>query len=193
MLGVHKTIQMRGFVVGKNIVILSGSPRKGGNTDMLVSAFIEGAEAAGNTVTLFRTADMNIAACMGCGHCFEEKGVCVQKDDMPNIIAAIHKSDTLVLASPIYYWAVTAQLKAAIDRLYVLINDKAPIQQATMLLTCGNASADVNEGAIFMLNRLCHAYGWKNAGVITVPGLHEKGEIAGRAELDEARNFGKNI
>ncbi len=179
--------------MAKNIVVLSGSPRKGGNTDMLAAAFTEGAEAAGNSVALFRTADMRIGGCLGCGHCFIEKGVCVQKDDMPRILAAIHKAGTLVLASPVYYWGVTAQLKCAIDRLYPLINDKVPVRQAAMLLTCGNKSADVNEGALFMLDRLCRAYGWEKAGAVTAAGLHEKGEIAGRAELEEARALGKNI
>ncbi len=179
--------------MSKNIVVLSGSPRKGGNTDMLAAAFIEGAESAGNYVTLFRTADMRIGGCLGCGHCFKEKGVCVQKDDMPQILDALRKADALVLASPIYYWSVTAQLKSAVDRMYPLISVKTPIQRAAMLLTCGNKNEDVNEGAVFMLNRLCGAYGWDNAGVVTAAGLHEKGEIAGRAELDKARALGGTI
>ncbi len=177
----------------KNIVVLSGSPRKGGNTDTLAAAFANGAKAAGNSVTLFRTADMSIGGCLGCGHCFLEKGVCVQKDDKPRILDAIHKADTLALASPIYYWSVTAQLKRAIDRLYPLISDKAPIRRAAMLLTCGNENKDVTEGAIFMLDRLCRAYGWDKAGVVTAPGLHEIGDIVGRAELDDAEEFGKSI
>ncbi len=112
---------------------------------------------------------------------------------MPPILEAIRKADVLVLASPIYYWSVTAQLKLAIDRMYPLISVKATIQRAAMLLTCGNKSEDVNEGAVFLLDRLCNAYGWENAGVITAVGLHDKGEIAGRAEFDEARALGRKI
>lgn len=179
--------------MSKNIVVLSGSPRKGGNTDILAAAFIEGAESAGKSVTLFRTADMDIGGCLGCGDCFVEKGLCVQKDDMSKIHDALYNADALVLASPVYYWSVTAQLKRAIDRMYILINKKAPIQKAAMLLTCGNASEDVNEGCVFMQNRLCRAYGWENAGIVTVAGLHGMGEIAGRAELDEARALGGSI
>lgn len=63
--------------MGKRIVVLSGSPRKGGNTDMLAAAFIEGAKSAGDHVTLFRTADLNIGGCLGCGHCSREKGMCI--------------------------------------------------------------------------------------------------------------------
>ncbi len=179
--------------MGKNIIMLSGSPRKDGNTDMLAAAFIEGAESAGHKVTLFRTADLKIGGCLGCGYCFENKGICVQKDDMPPILDTLRRSDVLVLASPIYYWSVTGQLKLAIDRMYPLIRVKAPIQRVAMLLTCGNTSEDVNEGAVFLLNRLCDAYGWNNAGVVTAAGLHGKGEIAGRTELDEARALGREI
>ncbi|MDR1688120.1 MAG: flavodoxin family protein [Clostridiales bacterium] len=179
-----------GYTVRKNIVVLSGSPRKGGNTDMLCVAFTIGAENAGNSVTLFRTADMKIGGCLGCGHCFKEKGICIQKDDMPPVLDALRKADALVLASPIYYWSVTAQLKLAIDRMYPLISVKAMIKRVGMLLTCGNKNSDVNEGAVFMLNRLCRAYGWENAGIVTAAGLHNIGEIAGREELEEAAMLG---
>ncbi len=179
--------------MSKNIVLLSGSPRKGGNTDMLAASFTEGALAAGKNVNLYRVADMNIGGCMGCGHCFKEKGVCGQKDDMPPVLDSLRNADALVLASPIYYWSVTAQIKLAIDRMYPLIPVKAPIKRAAMLLTCGNKSEDVNEGAIFMLKRLCAAYGWENAGAVTAAGLHDKGEIAGRAELENAKALGRDI
>ncbi len=179
--------------MSQNIVLLSGSPRVGGNTDMLAAAFIEGAVSTGKIVKLFRVADMKIGGCMGCGHCFLEKGVCIQKDDMPQVLTAIRQTDALVLASPIYYWSVTAQLKLAIDRLYPLISVKALVQRAAMLLTCGNKRESVNEGALFMLKRLCDAYGWDNAGAITAAGLHEKGEIAERTELDDARKLGGDI
>jgi multimeric flavodoxin WrbA len=160
---------------------------------MLAAAFIEGAESAGKSVTLFRTADLKIGGCMGCGHCFKEKGVCVQKDDMLPILDAIRNADALVLASPIYYWGVSAQLKLAVDRMYPLLSVNASVQRVAMLLTCGNKNANVNEGVLFMLSRLCRAYGWDNAGVITAAGLHGMGEIAGRGELEEARALGRGI
>ena len=78
--------------MSQNIVILSGSPRKGGNTDKLVAAFKEGAESARKNVTVFRTADMSISGCLGCRHCFSEKITCVQQDDMDTIWNALKKS-----------------------------------------------------------------------------------------------------
>ena len=113
-----------------NIVILSGSPRKDANTDRLAAAFVRGAESSGNSVTLFRTADMSISGCTGCAYCIENPGTCVQEDDMTKILNALKKADALVLASPVYYWSVTAQLKLAIDRTYALLRAKTPIKQA---------------------------------------------------------------
>ena len=179
--------------MSKNIVILSGSPRKGGNTDRLTAAFIAGAESLGKRVTLFRVADMGIGGCLGCNHCFEEKGVCVQKDDMPQILGALRKADTIIFASPIYYFSVTAQLKLAIDRTYALLSEKPPIHQAALLITCGDGDVGAAEGAVVMYNHMCSYSKWEDAGIIIAPGLHEPGEIEGRGELEQARNLGREI
>ena len=179
--------------MSKNIVIISGSPRKNGNTDRLVSAFIEGAESEGKAVSLFRVADMKISGCLGCNHCFEEKGVCVQKDDMAQILDALKKSDAIVLASPVYYWAVSAQLKLAIDRTYALISDKPPVKSAALLMTCGDGKTETADSALAMYNRICSFSKWEDAGVVIATGLHAPGEIEGRAELEQARTLGREI
>ena len=179
--------------MSNNIVLLSGSPRKGGNTDRLATAFKEGAESAGKNVTLFKVADMKIGGCLGCGHCFEEKGVCVQKDDMLQILNALRKADALVLASPVYYFGATAQIKLAIDRTYALLSEKTPIKRAALLMTCGDSSDDAAEGAVVMYNHIRRYSKWEDAGVIIVAGLHEQGEIDGRTELEQARKLGQEI
>jgi multimeric flavodoxin WrbA len=124
--------------MSKNIVVLSGSPRKGANTDIMVSAFVDGAKSAGKNVIVFRPADMKIGGCLGCGHCFNEPGTCAQNDDMSQILDALKTVDALVLASPVYFWGVTAQLKLAIDRTFALLKAKTAIKRAAMLLTCGS-------------------------------------------------------
>jgi multimeric flavodoxin WrbA len=179
--------------MSKNIVILSGSPREGGNTDKLVAAFIEGAKSAGNAVTLFRVADMKIGGCLGCHHCFEEKGVCIQKDDMPQIVDALRKAEVMVLASPVYFFGVTAQLKLSIDRTFVLLAEERPTKRAALLMTAGRGGADACEGAIAMYSRMCKFSGWDPAGVVIAGGLQGKDDINGRGELEEARALGKSI
>jgi multimeric flavodoxin WrbA len=179
--------------MSKNIVVLSGSPRKNGNTEKLAAAFIGGAESAGKNVVVFRTADMKIGGCMGCRHCFEEKGVCVQKDDMPPILEAIKAADTLVFVSPIYYFDMTAQLKLAIDRTFALLSVGTPVKKAVFLITCGDDTEKAAQGAVMTYNDICSYSKWEDAGVIICTGLHKPGEIDGRGELVKARELGREI
>jgi multimeric flavodoxin WrbA len=178
--------------MGKNIVVLSGSPRKGATTDRLVDAFVEGAESAGNNVSCFRVADMKIGGCLGCGHCFEEQGVCVQKDDMPPILNALREADVLVLASPVYYFGVTAQLKLAIDRTYALLKERMPVKRAVLLMTCGVGS-NAATSAISMFRQISALQKWEEAGIIVAPHLHKPDEIDGRDELTQATHLGQKI
>ena len=92
-----------------NIVVLSGSPRKGANTDIMVEAFAETAREGGNAVEVVRVASKKIAGCLGCRYCFAHEGTCVQKDDMADVIESLKGADMLVLASPIYWFDITAQ------------------------------------------------------------------------------------
>jgi len=173
-------------------VILSGSPRRGATTDRLAGAFIGGAESVGNEVTCFRVADMKIGGCLGCGHCLAEPGVCVQKDDMQAVLDALQKADVLVLASPVYYFGVTAQLKLAIDRTYALYKEGMPVKRAALLLTCGDGPKAAG-AAVFMFRKISALLNWEEAGVIVAPHLHEPDEIEGRAELTQARLLGEKI
>jgi len=178
--------------MSKNIVVLSGSPRKNATTDRLVDAFVEGAEAADNAVTCFRVADMKIGGCLGCGHCFEEQGVCIQKDDMLLILNALRKADVLVLASPVYYFGFTAQLKLAIDRTYALLKERMPVKRAVLLMTCGVGS-DAAASSISMFRQISALQKWEEAGIIIAPHLHKPNEIDGREELTQAKDLGQKI
>ena len=175
--------------MGKNIVILTGSPRKEANSDRLAAAFISWAESAGHTTSVFRTADMNIGGCVGCGYCFEHPGECFQKDDMKQILEALKTAEVLVLASPVYFWSVTAQLKLAIDRTYALLRAKAPIQRAVLLLTCGSRTG----ATIPMFETMCEFSQWENAGVIVATGLREPDAIDSHDSLKEAEALGRSI
>ena len=179
--------------MSQNIVVLSGSPRKGGNTDGLVAAFIKGAESASKNAVSFRVADMKINGCMGCGHCvFQEKGVCIQKDDMHEIMNALLKADALVLASPIYFYNVTAQLKIAIDRMCSL-GDNPPIKRAVMLMTCGDESETAAESAIVMHKRVCDYFAWETAGILVATKVFMPGDIEGHEVLDKAKVLGQEV
>ena len=105
----------------KKIIILNGSPRKTGNTTALTAEFQKGVKEAGNTVTEFFLDDMNINGCKGCfGGGKNPDSPCVQKDDMGKIYPVYKEADIVVLATPLYYWTTSEQLKTAFDRLFAV-------------------------------------------------------------------------
>jgi multimeric flavodoxin WrbA len=179
--------------MSKHIVVLSGSPRNGGNTDRLTEAFIEGAKTAGNHISLFKVAGLKIGGCRGCEHCFKHKGVCIQKDDMPPILDELRKADALVLTSPVYYFGVSAQLKLAIDRFFALLEEGMNVKRAALLMTCGDTTDASAASSISMFRQICAYQKWEEAGIIVAPGLHNPGDIDEREELERAKSLGENI
>lgn len=102
-----------------NVLILSGSPRKGGNTDLLVEAFVKGASQRHHVEVVF-VRDYKVSPCMGCNACIRnELHTCVQNDDMSLIYEKMSWTDMLVIASPVYFYGLSAQLKVVIDRFIV--------------------------------------------------------------------------
>lgn len=180
----------------KKIVILNGSPRKTGNTSTLVKAFIDGAESAGNTVTEFFLDSMEIHGCKGCfgGHSSKEYP-CVQKDDMDKIYPAIRTCDVVVLASPLYYWTMSGQIRTALDRLFAL-------EEGDGNLLRGNGKSSVllmaAEGhgfddAVLYYDHLMEHLQWKNLGHVLAGGNVDIGDIIGKNEIQQAFELGKSI
>ncbi len=179
----------------KKIVILNGSPRKNGNTAELVKAFTEGAESAGHTVTCFQLQNMEIHPCLGCcGGGKDFSSPCVQKDGMDKIYPAYREADVVVLASPLYYWTISGQLKAAFDRLFAVAecneNYANPQKECVLLMA---AEGDGFEETIYWYERLMGHLGWTDKGKVLCSGVFQIGDIKGNPKLDEARNLGKNI
>ena len=102
--------------MNKRVLILSGSPRMNGNSDLLCDEFARGATEAGHNVEKIRVSEKNIHPCIACYHCSKNSGACVFKDDMAEILQKMIDADVLVLASPVYFYSIDAQLKAVIDR-----------------------------------------------------------------------------
>ena len=102
--------------MSKRVLILSGSPRKGGNSDILCDEFLRGAQDAGRKAEKIRVAEKKVAPCSGCYYCSTHGGACVHKDDMADILQKMIDADVIVLSSPVYFYSISAQLKAVIDR-----------------------------------------------------------------------------
>lgn len=179
--------------MGKNIVVLIGSPRKNGNTEILANAFIKGAEAAGNQVTKIHLSGMTVNGCTDCKYCFTKLGECNQQDDMQQIYPALYKADMLVLASPVYYYALSSQIKAVIDRFYISINKAFPITSSALLLTYADTDETSCEPALVHYKTLSYFMKWTDKGIISVSGVSNKGDINGHVSLLRAEELGKSI
>ncbi len=176
-----------------NILILSGSPRKGGNTDQLVEAFVRGASPR-HTVEVVSVHDHKVAPCMGCNACFRsEEHICVQKDEMIDIYNKMKQADMLVIASPVYFYGLSAQLKAIIDRCHNPIRDTFNIKKMALLLV-GAATLPELFDSILAQYQLClNFFHLEDAGRILVRGVKEKGDITSTDALRRAYALGEGV
>lgn len=176
----------------KKVLILSGSPRKEGNSDILCDQFAKGATEAGHVVEKIRVAEKNIGYCRACYAC-KRDGTCVIRDDMAEILQKMIDADVLVLASPVYFYAIDAQLKAVIDRTvarwlevkdkefyYIVTMADEAASSAETTLACFRGYADCVEGAV-------------EKGVLIGGGVYEKGAILGQPILEQAYTMGKLV
>ncbi|WAJ25298.1 flavodoxin family protein [Lacrimispora xylanolytica] len=179
--------------MAKRIVLLNGSPRKNGNTELLANAFIKGAKDSGNTVTSFHVGRMKISGCMDCKYCHSHPGECVQKDDMQEIYNALYRADILVFASPVYWFGMTAHIKSAIDRMYAASYKEMPITSTALLAVYEDTNTDTIKPTISQYKAMIQYLGWKDCGIITQSEVLNKGDIEGKQSLTDAENLGKSI
>ena len=179
--------------MSKKVLILSGSPRKGGNSDVLFDEFARGAAERGNAVEKIRIAEKTVGYCRACYFCKKSGGACVIKDDMAEILQKMIDADVIVLSSPVYFYSIDGQLKAVIDRTvarrlevknkeFYYIMPAADGEEAAMetTLACFRGYADCVNGA-------------KERGVIYGTGVYEKGEILKSPAMRKAYEMGLSV
>ncbi len=168
------------------IAIFNGSP-KVGNTAAMANAFAEGAKEAGHEVEILHVGKMKIGGCLACEYCHGAgEGTCVQKDDIEKIMPAYKEADMIVYATPIYYFNMTAQMAAAIQRVYA-IGKPAKATKSALLLSSGSPAPYA--GAIAAYKDMLAFTGVEDAGIITAAGE----ENGSDAKLAEIREFAKAL
>lgn len=134
--------------MSKRVLILSSSPRRNGNSNVLCKQFQQGALDAGHAVETLFLADYHIAYCLGCGKCMERKdGTCVQQDDMADILDKMEEADVIVFATPVYFYNMCAQMKTLLDRTcprYQAFSGK----EFYLILTAAETDREIMETAI---------------------------------------------
>lgn len=177
--------------MSKNILIISSSPRRGGNSDLLCDAWMEGAGKAGHHVEKIRLAEHAIGPCRGCGACDRPGQVCPQQDDMAALLQKMLAADIIVLATPVYFYSVSGQMKTFIDRtvaryrelsgkeFYFIVaaaeDDRNAMERT---IECFRGYLDCLEGAV-------------EKGVVYGVGAWKIGDILNSPALDEARAMGE--
>lgn len=175
------------------IVILMGSVRKDGNTDLLSKAFAQGAREH-NEVEIISIGSLCINLCIGCNVCRQrENHDCFQQDDMHVIYDKLKTAEMIVIASPVYFYGVSAQLKAVIDRLHAPIRNDFNVHKLALLLVAASKKSEVFDSILTQYQLVLNHFGLEDAGQVLVRGVEEKGAIQGNPALEEARNIGRNI
>ena len=178
--------------MSKNVLIISSTPRKGGNSDKLCDAFAEGAKETGNEVEKVRIADLKIGYCTGCYAC-QKTGKCAIKDDARSVIDKMLTADVIVLASPVYFYSICAQLKALIDRT-VVVYPNLTNKRFYYLLTMADTDRSKFDGPIAAIRGFLDCYeGSEECGMVCADGVYELGAIDGTKFLAEAKKLGKSI
>lgn len=182
--------------MSKQILILNGSPRIHGNTAALIDAFTAGAEAADHTIARFDLAALDIHGCRGClGGGKDPRHPCVQRDGMDAVYPAYMAADVVVLASPMYYWSISGQLKCAFDRLFAVAElgpDLAnPVKDAVLLMAAEGDTEENFAPVRAYYKALLDCLGWKDAGIVYAGGNMAAGDIEAHPEqLEAARQLG---
>lgn len=176
----------------KNVIILSASPRRKGNSDILCDEFMKGAIEAGYDVEKIFLSDKNINYCTGCGVC-NTTHECVQKDDMKEILVKLLKADVIVMASPVYFYTINAQMKTLIDRIvpqYTSLSNK----EFYFIITAAETDLNMMERSIECFRGLLDCLeNPTEKGIIYGVGAWQKGEIKGTKAMKEAYEMGKNV
>ncbi len=179
------------FKMKKKVLMISGSPRKGGNSEILLGQFEKGAREAGNEVEKVDLREKKIAPCMACYGCRGTK-TCVQKDDMGELLEKMVEADVLVLATPVYFYSMDGQLKTMIDRTlprYTEIADKD-----VYLIATAAAGRRTMERTMDAMKGFTDCLpGARVKGEIYGEGVYQKGEVEGTPAYQEAYEAGKSV
>ena len=179
--------------MNKKVLIISSSPRKGGNSETLAAAFAKGALEAGNEVETIYLREKQYGFCKGCFAC-HKLGRCVINDDAVEVAAKMHDADVLVFATPVYYYSVSGQLKTMLDRANPLFDTDYAFTKAYLLAAAAEDEPETAEGAVKAVQ------GWVDcfercelAETVFAGGVNDVGDIDGHPALERAYQVGKNI
>lgn len=165
--------------MNKKIVVITGSPRKNGNSFAMTEAFIKAAEAKGHIVTRFDAAMRKLGGCHACETCFTTGKACTFDDDFNTIAPAILEADAVVFTTPVYWYSIPGQIKCAIDRIFSFVVGGKDIagKECALITCCEEDDMSVMDGVRIPVERSAALLKWKMVGEVLVPGVLNAGDI----------------
>ena len=166
--------------MSKKIVVITGSPRKNGNSFAMTDSFIKAAEAKGHSVTRFDAALKQVGGCRACETCFSTGKACTFDDDFNTIAPAILEADAIVFTTPVYWYSIPAQMKGVIDRIFSLVVGGKDIagKECALITCCEEDDMSVMDGVRIPIERMAALNKWKVVGEVLIPGVLNVGDIA---------------
>ena len=174
------------------ILVITGSPRKNGNSNTLAEHFIKGAKEAGHEVVRFDAAFKKVHPCIACNRC-GMNGQCVFKDDFEFIRKHIADADLVAFATPMYYFGISAQIKTVIDRFYAINGQIHVPKKAVLMMTYADNSKKKESAIISHYEVLLDYLGWTDAGQVIAPGVWPVGAINHTKFPEQAYRLGKTV
>ena len=161
------------------IVVLNGSPRRGGNTQIMLQSFENAARAAGHEIVRFDAAHLKLGGCHACETCYKKGKACSYDDDFNKIAPEIESADGVVFAMPVYWYSIPAQIKCVIDKLYSLCVGGRPVagKKCGIIACCEENDMTVLDGVRIPLERTCALLQWNVVGEVLIPGVLKAGEV----------------
>lgn len=179
--------------MSKRVLILSGSPRKGGNSDLLCDEFLRGAQESGNQAEKVFLRSKKVAPCNACYYCKSSGGKCAISDDMTEILNKMQAADVIVMASPVYFYSIDSQMKAVIDRSVARWTN-IPNKEFYYIMTAAEDSDTVMDCTLECFRGFAACLdGAQEKGVIYGKGVYEAGAIKGLPAMQEAYEMGKQV
>lgn len=165
--------------MSKKIVVITGSPRRGGNSFAMTESFISAAEAEGCEVKRFDAAFMNLGGCHACETCFSTGRACSFDDDFNTIAPYIEEAEGVVFTLPVYWYSIPAQIKCVIDKLYSFCVAGRDIagKKCALIACCEEDDMTVLDGVRVPCERSVALLKWKSVGEVLVPGVLNRGDI----------------
>lgn len=165
--------------MSKKIVVITGSPRKDGNSFAMTDAFIAAAERKGYTVTRFDAAMKKVGGCRACETCFSTGKACTFDDDFNVIAPDILAADVIVFTMPVYWYSIPAQIKGVIDRIFSFVVGGKDIsgKECALIACCEEEDMSVLDGVRIPIERTAALNKWKMVGEVLIPGVLNVGDI----------------